>query len=219
MKLDDAVGELGALSVLSIAHGISPTSAFAADISAALPAPLPTGAISLRDRLTSVVEYIAAEVLPTFRRVVLAGPELIALEALAAAGCSLPVHVALPSGASPELQERVAHNLPADLDSSVISIPTNPDGQVSATQTLLLVPGFDGGGGTYLVSLDAAAALEFYRSQFLFEALLVNPLERAVHSRTALFRVVSSRLIDRVVRFESDPPTPSLRTDSLETSS
>lgn len=205
MNVDEAVDEVGALTVLGLTDGliIDRDTQLSVALADALPVPLPIEAAGLSGRLLSLVEDLTEEILPGFKRIVLAGQELILLEALADAKGCLPIVLALPSWTTADTRERIEANVPERLDVSVITIPEYPDGQVTPMDTVLLLCGFNAGGGMWLFPAAGRSVLEFYRSQLLYETVVLDPLGLPVHRRGRLFNVVTDRIIDRIVTFAS----------------
>lgn len=201
MQLDTVVGEVGTLTVLGLVDDSANSAGLGDELGRALPLGLPTGGYSLLSRLTVLAHRAALELFSDFRRLVVPAPELVLLEALATVSPSLAVVLALPANTSTETKERITANVPPGLDiEDVIAVPTFPAGAVKAADTLIVVAGFAAGPNMWSIPTAARAVMDFYRSQLLYDALLLDPLGLPVYQRTRLFSVVSDVAIDHVLR-------------------
>lgn len=206
MNLDDAVDEVGTMTVIELVGdgAIDTSTPFGAMVSEVLPLPLPPNSgLSIGERVTMLVADLAADGLEGFERIILAGQELLVLDALAESGVKQEVFVALPAWTPSDTTRRIAANAPAGLSVETITVPTYPDGNVSPTDTLLVLCGFDGGAGMWLIPQTGRSVVEFYRSQLLYETILLDPVGLPVHRRARLFGAVGGRTVDRALSFTS----------------
>ncbi len=176
MFLDDACGELGPLTILSIAgdHG-GGLIEMAAAMREMLPAPAAGGGLArhVRQQLHNQILRI-----PSYERrrcIIFPGPEFVLLEALADIPFDGRVLMALDNGLSTPVIERVSRNIPAWLDAEVLRTPVlHPD--IRVEDSVIVVAGLDCGSGCVLVPHSATRVLGYYRSFYTGDVAFLDAM-------------------------------------------
>ena len=135
------------------------------------------------DYSTIVVEKInSIEGIRNKKQLIIAGAELMLLEAIACLKLDSKVYQVVDDRLPQSSLKRMRANIPTGLAGKVCSIPAIPAG-LTPTNTLLLVSGFWGGGNLVLLPESVRAVLLFLQNIYFGEILLVVPFSEAIRAR------------------------------------
>lgn len=163
------LAELGVLAFCRVVGGGAPE----ATARTVVPIEALRNELSLHDGLASLRGYDS---------IVLAHPELVVLEALAASGHAGRVVAFLPPLLGDERMTSIRANVPERLDVTFLDAAEAPVGVSPAAATFLTV-GFQAGGGYALVPWWTADLLHAWRHRWFGRSLLLDSVGVPVRSR------------------------------------
>ncbi len=184
MQIQSFIDELGPLTVLQELSNIQQNlSVLDQDLMQTLPVDpgfLKNEGFDLAAMLTE--QTISSHKIHQKSQIIIAGPELVLLEALAATQQSLSVALALNDSLPSCAAERITLNIPDKLDVQTFQIPNIPS-SLKPTDSVLLATAFYAGGQLAIIPAALRNVLNYYRNFFFGEIILINPFPFAVHAR------------------------------------
>ena len=184
MQVQTFIDELGPITVLQeLSHIRQNLTILDQDLMQVLPVNpsfLKTEALNLAACLTKQV--IATNKIHQKSQIIIAGPELVLLEALASTQEKLSIALALNDALPLAAKERIILNTPDTLKVKIFQIPAIPNA-LKPTSSIILATGFYAGSQLALIPATLRNILNFYRNFFFGEIVLINPFPFAVHAR------------------------------------
>ncbi len=184
MQIQSFIEELGPLTVLQeLSHVEQNLSVLDQDLMQALPVDpgfLKKEGLNLAAMLTE--QAIASKKIHQKSQIIIAGPELVLLEALAATQQPLSVALALNDSLPSSAAERITRNIPNTLQVQTFQIPNIPS-SLKPTHSVLLATAFYAGGQLAIIPSALRNILNYYRNFFFGEIILINPFPFAVYGR------------------------------------
>lgn len=184
MQIQSFIDELGAVTVL---QELSDTKQNLAVLDQDLMQILPIDPSFLKKEKLNLAATLAEQAVTVQKiyqksQIIIAGPELVLLEALAATQSDLSISLALNDTLAMSAAERVTLNTPDRLNVQIYQIPSIPKA-LKPTNSIILATGFYAGGQLALIPVALRNILNFYRTFFFGEIILLNPFPFAVHAR------------------------------------
>lgn len=117
------------------------------------------------------------------QKLIIIGPELLLLEVLQQKNCQQNIMLAVGNSLSEDAIARIIMNVPLGLHVDVFQVPRVPE-HFQPRNTLMLIPGFWGGGSSVLIPQQTHQIIRFYQSYgYAGEVILLQALKQAVHHR------------------------------------
>ena len=197
MSIHDTIDELGPLTVareiIEFSHTCDETTAsrLLSEQSGLLPIPdlyQATRKIGLVDRIAAMIDR--AKTITSKSTIIVAGAELVLLEALARESYDGDVVVAVDGRLAVSVLDRIAANVPGRLSTRVLPLPGVP-AELHPSRVVLVTLGLSGGMGMYIVPSRNVPVIEWYSTLYHGERLLLDPVGSDTQWRSPTWKTTS----------------------------